>query len=89
MLGMLVIGGPTISGAIFGVVFLRTLQQMVLAGAPMIGTLLPALGGSAVAAFMQIFFGVVIVAFLIFEPRGLSHTWQIVLNKFRTWPFSY
>jgi branched-chain amino acid transport system permease protein len=38
---------------------------------------------------MQIFFGIVIISFLIFEPRGLSHRWQILLNKFRTWPFSY
>jgi branched-chain amino acid transport system permease protein len=89
MLGMLIIGGPTLSGAILGVAFLRTLEQVVLYAAPLIGDVFPALGGSAVSAFMQIFFGIVIISFLIFEPRGLSHRWQILLNKFRTWPFSY
>ncbi|MFC1821455.1 branched-chain amino acid ABC transporter permease [Thermodesulfobacteriota bacterium] len=86
-LGMLIIGGPTITGAIMGAVFLRLLEQVVLYMAPMIGEISPLLAGSAVVSSMQIFFGAVIILFLIYEPRGLFHRWQIILNTFRLWPF--
>ncbi len=87
MLGMLIIGGPTIIGAIFGVIFLRLLAQSILFLAPTIGEAFPAFSGSAVAGFTQIFFGVIIILFLVSEPRGLSHLWQNILSTFRLWPF--
>ena len=87
MLGMLIIGGPTIIGAVMGAIFLRCLSQVVLFMAPFIGKAFPVFSGSAVAAFTQIFFGVVIILFLVFEPRGLAHRWQIILATFRLWPF--
>lgn len=89
MLGMLIIGGATITGAIMGVCFLKILHQLVLFMAPWLGGIFPALEGSAVAGFVQIFFGAVILIFLVFEPRGLSHRWQITLSTFRLWPFPY
>jgi len=87
MLGMLIIGGPTIIGAIFGAIFLRVLAQIVLFMAPAIGDVFPAFSGSAVGAFTLIFFGVVIILFLVYEPRGMAHRWQIILSTFRLWPF--
>lgn len=89
MLAMLIIGGATIAGTIMGVVFLKVLSQLVLFGAPVIGYVFPSFAASGVAAFMQIFFGAVIILFLIFEPRGLFHRWQITLSAFRLWPFPY
>ena len=89
MLGMLIIGGATITGAIMGVLFLKILHQLVLFMAPWLGSVFPALAGSAVAGFVQIFFGAVILLFLVFEPRGLFHRWQIILSTFRLWPFPY
>lgn len=89
MLGMLIIGGATITGAIMGVFFLKLLHQLVLFLAPWLGSVFPALEGSAVAGFVQIFFGAVILLFLVFEPRGLFHRWQITLSTFRLWPFPY
>ena len=32
--------------------------------------------------------GLVIVLFLIFEPRGLDHRWVMIKNWYRQWPFS-
>lgn len=89
MLAMLVIGGATITGAIMGVVFLKGLHQLVLFGAPAIGHVFPGFAASGVAAFMQIFFGTALILFLIFEPRGLFHRWQLTLSTFRLWPFPY
>ncbi|MFC1821467.1 branched-chain amino acid ABC transporter permease [Thermodesulfobacteriota bacterium] len=89
MIGMIIIGGPTITGAIMGVVFLKVLAIMVLFLAPWFGSLVPAFAASAVSGFMQMFFGAVIILFLIFEPRGLAHRWQIFLSTFRLWPFPY
>lgn len=89
MLGMLIIGGSTITGAIMGVLFLKILHQVVLFLAPWLGGIFPVLAGSAVAGFVQIFFGAVILLFLVFEPRGLFHRWQVTLSTFRLWPFPY
>ena len=33
--------------------------------------------------------GVLIVAFLIFEPRGLAAIWLRIKAYFKSWPFSY
>lgn len=89
MLAMIIVGGASISGAVMGVAFLKILQQIVLLAAPVIGKWIPSLAGSAVSGLLLLFFGVVILLFLIFEPRGLSHRWQIILSTFRLWPFPY
>jgi branched-chain amino acid transport system permease protein len=89
MLGMIIVGGATITGAILGVFFLKILVQAVMWLTPWLGGLLPAFEGTVVAGSMQIFFGAVILLFLIFEPRGLAHRWQMTLSTFRLWPFPY
>jgi branched-chain amino acid transport system permease protein len=89
MIGMIIIGGPTITGAVMGVLFLKLLSIMVLFLAPWFGNLFPAFAASAVSGFMQMFFGAVIILFMIFEPRGLAHRWQMFLSTFRLWPFPY
>ncbi|MBU2549332.1 MAG: branched-chain amino acid ABC transporter permease [Proteobacteria bacterium] len=89
MLGMIIIGGPSIIGAVFGVFFMKILHQIILLLAPWIGGLFPLVAGTAVAGFMQLFFGAVIIWFLVFEPRGLAHRWQIILSIFRLWPFPH
>ena len=42
-----------------------------------------------IPAIQLIIFGLVIVLFLLFEPRGLDRTWQRVKDYFRLWPFRY
>jgi branched-chain amino acid transport system permease protein len=34
-------------------------------------------------------FGLAIVAFLLYEPRGLAYRWQQLKNYFNLWPFVY
>ena len=40
-------------------------------------------------AMSLIVFGVVIMAFLIFEPRGLSYRWERFKAYYRLRPYSY
>lgn len=89
-LGMLIVGGTgSIAGAIFGAFAFRMLGQLVIFLAPMLGEAVPAMSTSSVAGLTQMLFGVVIILFLVLEPRGLNHRWQMMLSSFRIWPFPY
>jgi branched-chain amino acid transport system permease protein len=46
-------------------------------------------GFITVFSLNQMLFGVLIVAFLLFEPRGLAAVWLRLKAYFKTWPFSY
>ena len=88
-LAMIIVGGlGSIRGAFFGAVLITLLPALVSnAGmaiqdsAPGVTRLLPYL--------QQAIFGVVIVLFLIFEPKGLSKLWRNVKDYFDVWPFAY
>jgi len=91
ILGILIIGGlGSHLGPIFGVVFVKLLDEIVLWFAPVLGKLLPAALSSRIGASMGlVIFGLVVVLFLILEPRGIAHRWEILKGRFRHWPFTY
>jgi branched-chain amino acid transport system permease protein len=39
--------------------------------------------------FNQLVFGVLIIAFLVLEPRGLAAMWLRAKAYFKAWPYSY
>jgi branched-chain amino acid transport system permease protein len=41
------------------------------------------------APLRELAFGLAIVLFILFEPRGLAEVWRIIRSSFRLWPFSY
>jgi len=85
-LGMIVVGGGgSILGVIFGVAVWRLLEQGALLAGPV---LTPILGG-AIFPLLNAVFGLVIIAFLLFEPRGLVHRWELFKASYRLWPYSY
>jgi branched-chain amino acid transport system permease protein len=89
-LGMLVIGGMgSAVGPIFGVIFFRGLEELITIGAPVLANIFPMIGGNIFAALGSIVFGLILMLFLIFEPRGLSHRWGVFKSSYRLWPFSY
>lgn len=89
-LGMLIVGGMgSISGACFGTIFIIGFDELTRRLSPVIGPLLGMPGATAAPALMPIMFGLIILLFLIFEPRGLAHRWQIFKASYRLWPFSY
>ena len=89
-LAMIIIGGlGSIPGAIFGTVFIVVLNEIlsfITAYFMNIGAIDVAL---TLAPLKEFFFGLVIVLFLIVEPKGIAEFWRIVRSSFQLWPFSY
>ncbi len=87
---MIIIGGlGNIPGSIFGTVFIVALNEVL---SHIIGYFMNV--GEAgmaltLAPLKEFVFGLVIVLFLIFEPKGIAEIWRIVRSSFRLWPFSY
>lgn len=90
-LGMIIVGGVgSILGAILGTVFLRALQELITLAGPWLGQISPQWGGGAVwFSGLNIILGGVIILFLIFEPKGLAHRWNVIKHSFRIWPYPY
>ncbi len=86
-LGMLIVGGMgSTTGAIFGVIALKLLDELVTVAGPILAAVV---APQAAASLALISHGLIIIIFLIFEPRGLYHRWEMVKNYFRLWPFSH
>ena len=88
-LAMIIVGGlGSVLGSIFGAVFitltpelLNYLSEVVKASAPGYEEIFVPL--------KEVIFGLLIVLFLVFEPRGLAEIWNRIKGFFRLWPFSY
>jgi len=90
MLGMLIVGGlGSIMGVIFGVLIIRLLWEGIAIGAPLIADAVPAISAGIFTSSGMIITSLVIMLFLIFEPRGLNYRWQILKARSRLYPFSY
>jgi branched-chain amino acid transport system permease protein len=90
-IAMIIIGGlGSIPGSVFGTIFIMTLNE-VLSSATEFFMNLSSLTGVAltIAPLREFVFGLAIVLFIIFEPRGLAEVWRIIRSSFRLWPFSY
>ena len=87
-LAMIIVGGlGSISGSIYGAAFMIAipayLDQLSLrvSADSILATDLPAI--------KLLIFGLTIVLFLVFEPRGLARIWQRAKDYLRLWPFRY
>ena len=90
-IAMIIIGGlGSLTGSVFGAIFITMLNE-TLSHASEFFMNLPALAGIAltIAPLREFVFGLAIVLFIIFEPRGLAEVWRIIRSSFRLWPFSY
>ncbi len=89
--GMIIIGGlGTSIGPIFGVVFIRILQQLLTVElVPFLESSFTMFPSGFATGVTPMLFGLVIVLFLILEPRGLAHRWALFKSAYRLWPFSY
>ena len=86
-LGMLIVGGMgSTTGAIFGAVSLKLLDELVTMAGPVLSAVV---APQAAASLALISHGLIIIIFLIFEPRGLHHRWEMIKAYFSLWPFSH
>lgn len=92
-LAMVLIGGvATISGAIMGALFISSLGRISGEIANVLPFISDSSGSGGVLSVFQleaILYGVLIIVFLIFEPRGLFGIWTRIRNYWKGWPFSY
>jgi branched-chain amino acid transport system permease protein len=88
-LAMVIVGGlGSILGSIFGAIFMTLLPEILNHLSEIVKMRAP--GYEEIFVPMkEVIFGLLIVLFLVFEPRGLAEIWNRVKNFFRLWPFSY
>ncbi|MEW6034177.1 MAG: branched-chain amino acid ABC transporter permease [Chloroflexota bacterium] len=86
-----IVGGMGhIMGAVFGTLFWRVLGEGVNYVAPIVQDILPSTISANVGAAMGlIIFALVVIVFLVLEPRGVAHRWEIFKRSYRLHPFSY
>lgn len=88
-IAMILIGGiATVSGSIMGAVFITLLPRM----SQVLVREAPFLTGGGVLDQHQleaVLYGLLIIGFLVSEPRGLFGVWLRVRNYWKGWPFSY
>jgi branched-chain amino acid transport system permease protein len=88
-LAMAIVGGlGTLVGSFFGPAAILMLELQVENFAEFVGHYVTAVGDVA-TAFRPLSFGLVIVLFLMFEPRGIANWWRITRSYFKLWPFRY
>ncbi|HNQ86284.1 MAG TPA: branched-chain amino acid ABC transporter permease [Deltaproteobacteria bacterium] len=90
-IAMVIIGGlGSIPGAIFGAIFITGLNEILRFATDAMMNIGAFAGfGLNVASLREFAFGLAIVLFILFEPKGLAELWRIVRSSFRLWPFSY
>jgi branched-chain amino acid transport system permease protein len=88
-LAMIIVGGlGSILGSIFGAIFMTLVPEILNHLSEIVKMSAP--GYEEIFVPMkEVIFGVLIVLFLVFEPRGLAELWNRIKNFFRLWPFSY
>lgn len=88
-LAMIIVGGlGSIAGAVYGAAFIMLLPPLLAELADALRTRLPLLADQ-LPAVQAASFGLVIIVFLLFEPRGLDRIWRRVKDYVRFWPFRY
>lgn len=88
-LAMAIVGGlGTLHGSYWGPLAIKLLDLQVERLAEWVGTHLTSAANLA-TALRPLSFGLVIVLFLMFEPRGIANWWRIARTYMKLWPFRY
>ena len=88
-LAMIIVGGlGSIRGSFLGAALITLLPALIANAGRALQDTAPQVAGLLPYA-QQAVFGIVIILFLIFEPRGLSKLWGNVKDYFHVWPFAY
>jgi branched-chain amino acid transport system permease protein len=89
-LGFLVVGGfGSIFGAIAGATVWKVMDEFSTLVTPIAEIFLGGAAFYASAAFSLICYSLIIIVFLVYEPRGIAHRWEIIKRSYRLHPFPY
>lgn len=91
---IVVIGGAgLVTGPILGALFVTVVPRLIeeLSERDWIPGVTTEAGGEGITVFSlnQAIFGLLIILFLVAEPRGLAAIWLRIRAYFKAWPFSY
>jgi branched-chain amino acid transport system permease protein len=88
-LAMIIVGGlGSVAGSVYGATFMIVVPAWITQFAQGVRGQLAFLNRQLPAIQLAVF-GLIIVLFLLFEPRGLNRIWQRAKDYFRLWPFRY
>ncbi len=88
-LAMAIVDGlGTLNGSFWGPVAIKMLDLQVEQLSEWAGAHLT-FAANLATALKPLSFGLVIVLFLMFEPRGIANWWRIVRSYVKLWPFRY
>ncbi|MGH1505860.1 MAG: branched-chain amino acid ABC transporter permease [Acidimicrobiales bacterium] len=89
---IIVIGGiATVYGPVLGALFITAVPFLIEEWSHRIPGVATEAGESGITVFAlnQALFGLLIILFLVVEPRGLAALWLRIRVYFQAWPFSY
>ena len=82
--------GPVLGALLVGA--LPKLIDQYATSLPLLSSIVvtdPSKSGLSKGALSTILYALLIIVFLVFEPRGLAGIWRRVQAYFRSWPFRY
>lgn len=89
LVGVILIGGTgSLHGTIFGAMFITLVLEALKFAVIPLSDIFPVLQ-ERILYVKEAAFGLAIVLFLLYEPKGLAYRWQQIKNYFNLWPFSY
>jgi branched-chain amino acid transport system permease protein len=89
-LGFLVVGGlGSAMGPIFGGIVYIVLKELVSLITPFLGGLFPDISTNIFSGLALIIYSLVVIIFLLFEPRGINRQFNLFKAYYRLWPFAY
>ena len=87
---MIIVGGlGSVSGALYGAAFMIGVPAYISRVGPQLQDSPLSFLYTELPAIQLGIFGLVLVVFLLLEPRGLARLWQRAKDYFRIWPFRY
>lgn len=90
LMGMLAVGGMgSTLGVFFGALFFSIIDTVTTVVAPSLESILPFLGHEHIAGIGVVGWALPIIIFLVFEPHGINHRWEILKASYQLHPFSY
>jgi branched-chain amino acid transport system permease protein len=92
-IAIIVVGGiGVVFGPVLGALFVTVVPRVIEEISPHLPFVATDTGGDGVMTVFslnQAIFGLLIITFLVLEPRGIAVMWLRLRAYFRAWPFSY